>query len=192
MHSQEQELQRYFDGELGAEEKARVEKHLAQCSTCQARLGELQALTTILQSWTVPSSLTRLTLLLSLPARETNPQADLGLIGWTSGIVIVLLFVVVRAIFWLSNQLNWATDLVSTFGINGRVERLTSTLWGSFSVHPFYLSYLGELGEGIMSVLMIILPLLLYVVSVGVIAILYFNWFSLIWISARQSNKIRS
>ena len=192
MHNQEQELQRYLDEELGPEERARVEKHLAECSTCQTRLTKLQALTVVLQSWTLPPDLAQLKQPLLLPAREAKPQVDLSLTGWISGIMIVLLFAMTRAIFSLGNQLNWVARLASTLRINGRIEQLTSTLWDLFSIQPFYLSYLGELGKGIISILTIMLPLLLYVVSVGVIAILYFNWFSLIWIFARQSNKIRS
>jgi hypothetical protein len=192
MHSQEQELQRYLDEELGPKERDRVEKHLAECSTCQTRLGELQALVTVLQSWTSPTDLAHLKQPLSLPAREAKSQVDLSLIGWISGLIILLLFVMARAIFLLSSELNWVARLASTLHLDRRVEQLTTNLWNLFSIRPFYLSYLGELGEGITSILGIILPILLYAVTLGVIAVLYYNWFSLTWNSVGQSNKTRS
>jgi hypothetical protein len=192
MHSQEQELQRYFDGELGAEEKAKVEKHLAECSTCRTRLGELQALTTVLQSWTLSPDLAQLKRPLLLPARKVKSQVDLSLIGWIFGLMIVLLFAMTRAIFSLSNQLNWVARLASTLRINGRIEQLTSHLWNLFSIQPFYLSHLGELGEGIILILGIMLPYLFYGLILGAIAVLYFNWFSLTWTFVGRSNTIRS
>lgn len=192
MHRQTQELQRYLDGELGSEDRTRLEQHLAECSTCRARLAEWQTLTTVLQSWTVPPDLTQLERPLSLPAREAKPRVGPGLIGWTSGLILALLFVLVRAIFLLSNQLNWAVWLAARLGIDGQFAQLASSLWRLFMVQPFYLSHPGQLGEKIMLVLVILLPLLLYVLAIGFITILYLNWFSLVWLSVRQSNKIRS
>jgi len=40
-----EELKAYVDGELSAGERARVEKHLKSCDTCQAELASLQQLT---------------------------------------------------------------------------------------------------------------------------------------------------
>jgi hypothetical protein len=195
MHSQTQELQRYLDNELGAAEKAHIEKHLAECSTCQTRLTQLQAeseaLSRTLQSWTLPPDLTHLKQTLSLPAREVKPQINLGLISWTSGIMIVLLFVMTRAIFLLSNQLNWAINMASLLGVNERFEQFTLNLWSVFLIRPFYIIYLGELGEGIILVLAVILPILIYIISISGIAVLYFNWLSLTF-AVGQPNKIRS
>ncbi|MBN1991927.1 MAG: zf-HC2 domain-containing protein [Anaerolineae bacterium] len=191
MHSQEAELLRYLDGELGSAERMKVETHLAGCSICRARVTELQALAAILQSWILPSGLAQLKQPLSLPARETKTQVNLGIIGWSSGLGLVLLFMMVRAIFWLSSQLNWVARLVETFGFGGWFEQFTTNLWRLVLIHPFYLAYLGEIGQKLRLGLGVMLPFLLYMVSIGVIMILYFNWFSLIFVS-RRSDKIRS
>ncbi len=41
-------LDRTYDGELGARERARVERHLAACATCRAALEELEELSALL------------------------------------------------------------------------------------------------------------------------------------------------
>ena len=105
--------------------------------------------------------------------------------------MIVLLFVMARAIFLLSSQLNWVTNLASLLGMNERFEPFTSSLWGAFQLRPFYLAYLGELGEGMELIFAIMLPILLYVISMSAIAILFFNWFSLTFAAGRP-NKTRS
>jgi hypothetical protein len=145
----------------------------------------------MLQSWTLPADLTELKQPLPLPAREARPQIKPGLMSWLSGIMIVLLFVMARAIFLLSSQLNWITSLASLLGMNERFEPFTSSLWGAFQLRPFYLSYLGELGEGIGLVLAITLPILRYVVLMSIIMILFLNWFSLTFAAGRP-NKTRS
>ena len=42
-------LERYHDGELGARERAQVERHLATCGGCRATLEELEGLSALLQ-----------------------------------------------------------------------------------------------------------------------------------------------
>jgi hypothetical protein len=50
-------LDRTYDGELSARERARVERHLATCDRCRAALEELEALSVLLQeSAPVPGS----------------------------------------------------------------------------------------------------------------------------------------
>jgi anti-sigma factor RsiW len=43
-HLEEELLQRYFDGDLGADEHSQVASHLAECDACAARQRSLQAL----------------------------------------------------------------------------------------------------------------------------------------------------
>ena len=162
MHSQTQELQRYFDGELATEARMKLEQHLAACSTCQAQLAAWLSLSTVLQRWTLPADLDRLSRPFALPAKKTGPQLIPGLLGWGSGIIIILLFVLVQAIFWLSNQLNWIDALISVLGINGRLIQLISNLWGLYQVRPWYLVYLGESSRELLFVLALMLPILLY------------------------------
>ncbi len=194
MHSQAQELQRYLNEELGQAEQAQVEKHLAECSTCRTRLSELQAeaeaLSHILQSWVLPAALNQLDEPLSLPARAARPPLNPGFISWASGVAIMVLFVLARAVFLLNSQLNWLADLVRLVGLNEWTGPLPLGLGNEFWLRPFYLAYLGELGEGIGLILTLLLPTLLYVISLGVLAILFFNWFSLTF--ANRLNRIRS
>jgi anti-sigma factor RsiW len=49
-------LDRYYDGELSARERARVERHLAACAGCRAALEELEQLSAVLrESLPVPT-----------------------------------------------------------------------------------------------------------------------------------------
>ncbi|MBN1219446.1 MAG: zf-HC2 domain-containing protein [Anaerolineae bacterium] len=188
MHNTDRDLQRYLDKELGAEENAMVKQHLAKCSNCQARLAEFQLLTTVLQSWTLPAGLNQLSRPLSLPVKELKSQGYPGLIGWTSGGVLVVLFVMARAIFWLSQQLNWAIGLTLLVGVNGYLGQILASLGRSALFRPWYLFFLGELGEEMTLILTLMVPILLYVVVMGAITVLFLNWFSLT-VNVRQQTR---
>ena len=188
MHNKEQDLQRYVDGELTPAESIRVEKHLAECTSCQTRLDELNALTSMLQSWTLPTGLTRLKQSVTLPAQPATTQIKLGVIGWVSGIVLVLLFIMVRAIFLLSGQLNWVVYIAVITGFSSKADQLTFSLGEMFRIHPFFLTLLGEPGEGVGLMMALMVPVLLYVICVGGLIVLYLNWFNLTF--GRQPKKI--
>ena len=185
MHKKEQTLQRYLDGELESEERAEVEKHLAECESCQTHLDELKALASVFQSWTLPADLTRLQQPLSLPDRQAAPRVKIGIIGWVSGIMIVVLFMMVQAIFLLSSELNRVARLASVLGIDKQFEQLTASVSSLFTVH---FTMLGDSSERIILMLGIMLPVLLYVICVGGLIVLYLNWFSLIFI--RHPKKV--
>ena len=187
MHSKEQELQRYLEGEFGPEKRAEIEKHLAECRSCQTHLDELKALASVLQSWTLPVGLTRLQQPLHLPARQVAPRVKIGIIGWTAGIVIVFLFMMVQAIFLLSSQLNRVARLASVLGIDKQFEQLTASASSLSAVQSLFFTTLGNSSERIILMLGIMLPVLLYVICVGGLIVLYLNWFSLIFI--RQPKK---
>ncbi len=190
MHSQDKDLERYLDNALAPVERVNIEKHLAGCSTCRTRLNDLQAqakaLSELLQSWALPPELSQLDEPVLLPTQTGRRQLNPGFIGWMSGLGVMLLFVLIRAIFWLSGQLNWLANLASLLGFNERIE-----LWRVFQFRPFFLAYLGELGEGIGLILAFILPVLLYVVAIGTIVILFFNWLSLT-LAAGRPHRMRS
>ena len=187
MHNKEHDLQRYLDGELAPEERVKVEKHLAECESCQTHLNELKALTSVLQSWSLPADQTRLQQPLSLPDRQAS-RVKIGIIGWVSGIVIVVLFMMVQAIFLLSSQLNRVAGLASVLGIDKQFEQLTASASNLFTVQSLFSTMLGDSGERIILMLGIMLPVLLYVICVGGLIVLYLNWFSLVFI--RQPKKV--
>ena len=188
MHKKEQDLQRYLDGELELEERAEIEKHLAECESCQTHLNELKALASVLQSWSLPDDLTCLQQPLALPDRQTASRVKIGIIGWVSGIVIVVLFMMVQAIFLLSSQLNRIAGLASVLGIDKQFEQLTASASNLFTVQSLFFTMLGDSSERIILMLGIMLPVLLYVICVGGLIVLYLNWFSLVFI--RQPRKV--
>jgi hypothetical protein len=180
MHKQQEDLQRYLDGELKAEERAEVEKHLAGCAACQAQLDDLKALASMLQSWSLPAEQTRLQKPLSLPNRQATPRVNVGIIGWVSGAVIVVLFMVVQAVFLLISQLNRLTRLASILGISEQIEQLTATVSSLFTMRPLFFSILGDSSERFILILGLTLPLLFYAICVSGLIILYLNWFNLV------------
>ena len=190
MHKKEQDLQRYLDGELGSEERVEIEKHLAECASCQTHLDELKALASVLQSWSLPPNLTRLQQPLSLPDRQAIPQVKVGIIGWAAGIVIVVLFMMVQAVFLLSSQLNRVARLASVLRIDRQIEQLTASVSSIFTMPPLFFSMLGESSERIILMLGLMLPVLFYVICVGGLLVLYLNWFNLVII--RQPKKVRA
>jgi predicted anti-sigma-YlaC factor YlaD len=190
MHKQEQNLQSYLDGELGREDRAKVEQHLGTCPSCQTRLTELKTLASVLQSWTLPTGLSQLTQPLALPARPLKSQIKVGVVGWIGGVVVALLFIIIRAIFLLSGQLNWMAYGADVAGLDGGASRLALNLRSGFNLQPFFLTTLGEAGERIGLLVAFILPLLLYVICVGGITVFYLNWFNLTLV--RQPKKTRS
>jgi predicted anti-sigma-YlaC factor YlaD len=190
MHKKEQVLQRYLDGELGSAEKAEVEKHLAECATCQAHLDELKALASVLQRWSLPANQTRLQQPLSLPNRQATQQAKVGIIGWAAGIVIVVLFMMVQAVFLLSSQLNRVARLASVLGIDEQIEQLTASVSSLFTVQSIFFTTLGDSSERIILLLGLMLPILFYVICVGGLIVLYLNWFNLVIVN--QPKKIRA
>ena len=187
MHNKEQDLQRYLDGELESEERAEIEKHLAECESCQTHIDELKALASVLQSWTLPAVQTQMQQPLSLPDRQIS-RVKIGIVGWASGIVIVVLFMMVQAIFLLSSQLNRVARLVSVLGIDKQFEQLTASASSLSAVQSLFFTTLGNSSERIILMLGIMLPVLLYVICVGGLIVLYLNWFSLIFI--RQPKKV--
>jgi len=190
MHKKEHNLQRYLDGELAPEERDKVEKHLAECVSCQANLDELKTLASALQSWSLPDDLTRLQQPLALPDRQTASRVKIGIIGWVSGIVIVVLFMMVQAIFLLSSQLNRVARLASALGIDRQFEQLAASLSSLFTVRTLFFTMLGDSSERIILMLGLMLPVLFYVICVGGLLVLYLNWFNLVIV--RQPRKVRT
>jgi len=190
MHKQEQNLQRYLDGELAPEEKAKVEKHLAECESCQTHLDELKALASVLQSWSLPADQTHLQQPLALPTRQAIPRVKVGIIGWASGIVIVVLFMVVQAVFLLSSELNQVVRLASVLGIDKQIEQLTASLSSIFTIRSLFFTMMGDSSERIILMLGLMLPVLVYAICVGGLLVLYLNWFNLVII--RQPKKVRA
>lgn len=180
MHKKERYLQRYLDGELELEERVNVEKHLAECESCRTHLDELQTLTSVLQSWSLPADQTRLQQPLSLPSRQATPRVKIGIIGWASGVVIVVLFMMVQAVFLLSNELNRIARLASVLGVSQQIEQLTANISSLFTMRPLFFSILGDSSERIILILGLTLPILLYVICVGGLIVLYLNWFNLV------------
>lgn len=180
MHKKERYLQRYLDGELELEERVNVEKHLAECESCRTHLDELQTLASVLQSWSLPADQTRLQQPLSLPSRQATPRVKIGIIGWASGVVIVVLFMMVQAVFLLSNELNRIARLASVLGVSQQIEQLTANISSLFTMRPLFFSILGDSSERIILILGLTLPILLYVICVGGLIVLYLNWFNLV------------
>lgn len=190
MHKKEQDLQRYLDGELGEKERVEIEKHLAECASCQAHLDELKTLASVLQSWSLPADQTHLQQPLSLPDRQPAPRVKVGIVGWASGVVIVVLFMMMHAIFLLSSQLNRVARLASVLGINGQIDQLTGSVSSFFTIRTLFFTTLGDSSERIILMLGLMLPVLFYVICLGGLIVLYLNWFNLVIV--RQPREARA
>ncbi len=64
------ELEAYMDGELGAEQVALVERHLAGCESCRAELARVQAVVKALETWPLVEEPARLTVRVMTQVRQ--------------------------------------------------------------------------------------------------------------------------
>jgi hypothetical protein len=120
-------LEAYHDGELRGKRLQQVENHLQGCKSCQMELGELIALSNLLQSSPLPENLTSPERFMSqvrlqLPRREPTQWQKLLRFGWQLspvGILGVYGFIqsilIVSMVLMVGLQLGLGGDLISGY-----------------------------------------------------------------------------
>jgi anti-sigma factor RsiW len=180
-------LNAYFDGELHGRRLHEVEKHLAECKTCQAELNSLQSLSGLLQEVSAPEFpsperfATQVNLL--LPQKRTStPGTQLFEIGWWMipvGLLAVWVFISTAAL--LGDAMSAAKD----FGI---LDSTTASFISAPSDTAEVTSTLGQFGmlqgnslrwaETTENFTRGLFPQIVLQVSV---ALLYLTWLAIWW-----------
>lgn len=173
MHKAETNLQRYLDGEFLPAQQTAFEQHLLTCEQCRQAAQEYRQISAVLQTWTLPPALTRLSMPVALPAPASATSLP-GLWGWLSGGLILLLYFMLRIIFNLYQPLNlFLTNLGLAAG--AKVEILPA--W-PLLLAQLFMQQSGQLGAVAWG---IFLPLFLYSLTTGAILSLYAGWMNLSW-----------
>ena len=108
----------YLDRELSGPQRRQVESHLAECEICQARLDELQTLSTLLQETApagefIPTERFIANLTLNLPRQttaETRPRKALEIGWWLIPVSVLGTWVFIQITFSLSSVMLVVAD----------------------------------------------------------------------------------
>jgi hypothetical protein len=109
-------LNAYYDGELSPNQMRRVERHLAQCSTCREAYDDIVATSAWLHNipapQMAPAEKMAADIALLLPREQEKPrsQSSTSTIWWIVPIVLFLIWVLVGSTHFVSNLLLTAND----------------------------------------------------------------------------------
>ena len=180
-------LNAYLDGELKGNRLQQVEKHLAECQTCQAELESLQSLSALLQEVPAPEFTVNERFVsqvnLRLPHGSVGASRSKFLeVGWWMipvGLLAVWVFISTAILL---------SDVVTTARNFGLLDNTTASLISASSDTADVTSTLGQFGmlrgnslqwaETTENYTRSVLPQIFLQVSV---ALLYLTWFAIWW-----------
>lgn len=182
----------YLDRELSGPQRHQVESHLADCEICQARLDELQTLSTLLHD-TVPARefipterfIANLTLNLPRQTTETRPRKALEIGWWLIPVGVLGAWAFLQVTFSLSSLVQAVSDaglLGSNFvWLQGNPSQ---TEWFA-TLMQFFGGQLGFTGQTALTYLnnadLFIQNLTGHLIWQALLATLYLGWLASWW-----------
>ena len=189
-------LNAYLDGELSGWRCERVEKHLADCTTCRAEMEALRRLSQAVQQVPLPQdfpSTERFAaqVMLRLPRQQAQPARrttrELG--WWLAPAALLVAWAFVQAVFWLSTGI-WTAGEAGLLG--DAVAWLAPEAQGGGMLTGVF-QWIGVIPAGTMQQIAgfsesIGWNLLLQLVLEGGLALLYLGWLVTWWQRRQQQS----
>lgn len=194
MHENVRELlNAYLDGELQGNRLQEVERHLAECKTCELELQELQTVSTLLraapESEFLPAHRFAANLNLQLARREiqTKKTAKISWVWWLAPAGLLVAWIFIQTVFTLTD----AATIAQFSGVLGKATAWLSpnqsTIWFNTAAGLFggkvvsgqpmleTLNSLGVFGENLLEGFL----------WQALIALLYLSWLAAMWLRQR-------